>query len=380
MSKRKPLDPVVEKFLKGLREDYPGDPLLDQMVATLAENPELFYRSRRLANYLESLLLVASKVKMMVAEKLGRPQLADNNYLTVELEEDWRINAEVEQEPPYHIYVSTNLYEFCARLSELLIGGLGVTVTDEGEEGTKAAAAPRWSKAEVTRKVKSVLDRFCEDRTIPAENSKLAPEHTSLHQITFYSIMAFIVGHEFGHVVINEERRWGITETAKPYADFAEGMLRANVQQLLYTPMHDPNDLVGLGKLDRRELQRVASRWVDEITADLIGVDLARKYHRDFGPAKSNPDIVPIVNMSLHLCFMAQMVLYLYLNHRDPKFPLTSTTHPPIDFRMHCVVSWMYPNPQHPSVLTFINYCQEILNGVLSDPAEPSPKGSAPQL
>jgi len=381
VAKRKPLDPAIEHFLKELkaskRPGHPFNPEIDSLASELADNPEIYYRARRLSNYMESMLLVAGQLKAIVADKLGDPQLKHERYLTVELEEDRHINASVEQEPPYHIYVSTSLYRFCAQMSALLIAGFGVELTDDAGKAT-STAAPALSKTEVIRRTKALLYQFVADGMIPEDDAKLGHEHSSLQDIVFYSIMASIIGHEFAHVVMSEERRRQATQTVKPYTEFAERMLRSNVQNLLYTPMHDPDDLVGFGKLDRRELEPIAKQWIEEVTADLIGVDLTRKYQRDHGPGRKSPDIVAMTNMGIHLGYMAQFFLDLYAKHRDPKFPFFSKTYPPIDFRLHCVVSWMYKDPQHPSVMKLINHCQEILNGVLSEPVEAQPTERKP--
>lgn len=386
MSKHKQLDPAVERFLRDLRADknppLPANVTFAEIVAAAVDHPgllpdDVYKRASRVYRYMESIMLVPQQIKDLVAERLDNPRLNDKDYLSVELEDDWRVNAEVEQDPPYHVYVSTGLYRFCVKLSELLIGGLGLITADESS-GETAENSPHWSIAEITDKVKSVLDRFIQDHTIPEEEMVLPTSHTGLIDVTFYSILASIVGHEFGHVVINEERRGGRTQTAKPYAEFAERLLRSNAQNLLYTPIDDPDDRGGLGKLNQGQIRQVAARWVDELTADLIGIDIARKYHQEFGPRKAIPGVVAYVNTGIHLGFMAQLFLHLYLHRHDPKFSLTSPTHPPIRFRMHCAVIWMYADPQDPSVMTLINYCQKLIDAVLPYHAGSSTKHGAP--
>jgi hypothetical protein len=228
-----------------------------------------------------------------------------------------------------------------------------------------APSTPPLSQAQVAHQVKALLDQYVDEGTIPEYDGTLGQQHLALREIVFACTMACIVGHEFAHVVMREARRRNAPQAVKPYADFAGKLLRSNAQNLLYTPMHDPHDLIGFGKLDQGALKEIAMRWIDELTADLIGADLARTYHRDFGPMRNAPDIVAISNMSIHLAFVAQVFLDVYLKHRDPEFPLFSTTHPPYDFRLHCVVSWLYPDLEHLSVKRLIEYCQGILNTVI---------------
>ena len=336
---------VYSMLQKAKRRKTPGDPFnatIDQLVEHIFKNPDALSSSEP-SDYLRSYLSIASEhIKTMVAEKVEAPSLDDPAALGVDVDDDWRINAFVEEDPPYTIYVSTNLYLFCARISELMIAGLGLNVVDDDAPEPQHVAKPAYSAEEIARNIKKVLESFARDQTIAETDVKLQAAHFTFHQIVFQSVMALIICHEFGHVVINVTRHQG---KPAPFSDRAHDELQGNVDNLIRAGRHDPEDRADLRGLDPGGVQEVLARWENEITADLIGVSLAAEYSAKRGPWKDGPGILGIAYLGFHLCFIAQHMLYNYMHLHGPDFLLVSKSHPPIDFRMHCVLGWMYNRP-----------------------------------
>ncbi|MGE3966027.1 MAG: hypothetical protein AB7I09_18165 [Planctomycetota bacterium] len=361
------LDPdgMVKRLLEKLEQRRsPNDPfnrVIDDLKAHIRAHPEAFAERDPAAHLGSYLRMVSDKLQATVAQRLGAPWLMEPENLVVNIEHDWRLNAAVQALPPYSLFVSFNLFLFCARFSELLVSGLGLDITGETDGATIATAQPQLSTAEISQRVKAALDEFIAHRTIPATNLDLMSSHYTLQQIVVFSIMAFILGHEFGHVVINETRNRG---DAPPFSDFAEQMLQSNFEGLLKSGRHDPENRTGLRDLTTSQSRQVFANWVTEINADILGASLAAEYQRNQGPWKGGPQIVGWTYLSIHLCFIAQMFLYLYWNLQDPQVPLISATHPPMDFRMHCLLQWMYKGDRT-SEKPVTEYSQEILNGVI---------------
>jgi hypothetical protein len=53
------------------------------------------------------------------------------------------------------------------------------------------------------------------------------------------------------------------------------------------------------------------------------------------------------------------------MNLLDDRQPLASPTHPPIDFRMHCVLTWMYKDRMREATEHPVAYVQEVFTEVL---------------
>lgn len=315
----------------------------------------------------------AQQVKAMLADKLDKPSLNDPRMLSIEIDDDWRINAFVEEEAPHSIYVSMNLFLFCARVSDLLFGGMDLDVTGDDGAVTYSAAAP-YSINEVARGIKKILESFSIDQSIARTATRLKAAHFVNHQIVFHSLMALIICHEFGHVTINAMRQ---AAEPVPFSDRAHYELEADIEPLIHSGRHDPKDMAGLRKLGAPGLRAVLANWENEITADLIGVSLATEYICKRGPWRNMPDVQAVAYLAFHLGLMAQFLLHVFLNKRRESFLLLSKSHPPIDFRTHCVLKWMYGCPavqgraevsygEHPAYKAVARYGGEILSQIFS--------------
>jgi hypothetical protein len=336
---------VLNILIDQKRRKTPGDPFnrsVDQFVDFMLQNPEAVELAKEadpavhLRNYL---LMVSKQVKSIVAEKLEESDLETPGILDVVVDDDWQIGAFVETEPPYSIYISMNLFLFCMRMSELLTAGFGLNIVGEEPDANEFTAEPAADIATVAGEVRGILDSFITDQSIPSRGILLKASHNMLHQMIFHGLLAQIVCHEFGHVVIGESRRLG---RPVPFADLARAHLEGNIENLIGAGGHDPSDIAGLQKLGEADRAAVIANWENEITADLIGVSLASEYLRDRGPWKGKPGILGFAFLSFHLGYLAQYILQVYMSFQRPNFVLVSRTHPPIDFRMHCILDWMY--------------------------------------
>jgi hypothetical protein len=321
----------------------PGDPFnesIDQLVAYMVGNPELTQGASMTDLAAGYLRIAAEHVRTMVAEKVN-PSLDDPATLAIEVEEDWRLDASVEDEEPYTIYISTNLFMFCATVSEYLSTGLGLDVVDD-DQVSEFQAAPRLSSEEVARGIRRVLASFAADQTIPRSDVELNAAHTIFSQILFHSVTAFVVCHEFGHVVARVKKNAG---EPPPFSDRADEQLGSNLYDLIQSGRHDPDDRAGLRRGSPLALRDVRQSWEQELTADLIGVSLASEYMLQRGPWKEKPGVLGLAYLGFHLLFLSLTMLYVYLHQQRPDFVLLSKTHPPVDFRMHCLLEWMYSRP-----------------------------------
>ncbi|MHC4556174.1 MAG: hypothetical protein ACYTFW_04530 [Planctomycetota bacterium] len=352
------IDRVLAGFAKHRSSGDPFNSVIDQLTDYIKTNPKLFKNKDPLSHMSNYVACFAEKIRLVVVERLKKPHLNNSSVLRVEVERDWIVNAAVEKQPPYRVYISTNLFMFCAKLSELFLSGLGLSITDESSQHVEAEIPPHISVDDVGRNVFAVLREFVRDQSITTTDLPLSPSHYTMHQIVFFSIMTFIVCHEFGHVIINEYSNDG---TPPPFSDIAENYLEANFQKLIHSGMHDQDDRLGLRRLKENELQQVFRNWVTEINADILGASLASEYMKFSGPWKGGPQIVGYTYLSIHLCFMAQQFLYSYKYCIDPNFLPISKGHPPMDYRMHCILSWMYKENAEEVSKGVTQYCQEVL-------------------
>ncbi len=359
------------QILEDIKKSYlarvtPGDPfnkVIEDLVAFIDQNPD-FAPSTDPNYYIRAqLLMSAQKLKTTIAARLEKPYLNDPAKLDIQVVDHWEINAAVQDRPPYTVYVFTNLYMFCAKICELLVSGLGLDITSEDWSKSEAEVSARLPIEEVGRQIRSVLDRFIDQQTIPLTGLTMAPSQSTFHYILFFSIMTYVIGHEFGHVIINESRNDG---KVPPFGELADDLLKRGFDNLIHSGRHDPQDAVGLRKLDEKGLAAVFHDWKDEINADILGTSLAAEYQKEQGPWKGSPGIVGYTYLGIHLCFIAQMYLALYLHFFRGALPMTSKTHPPIDFRMHCILMWMYQGDYGDAVKPLASYSQEVLKAVLT--------------
>lgn len=343
----------------------PGDPfnrVLDQLDEFVQSHPESLPSAHPHEASRSYLASIADRFRHTLAARLDDQTLNQDNVLTVSVVDHWEINASVAQKPPYAVQISTNLWQFCATMSELFISGLTMDVT--GDDNTSIARVDAASShTEIAVNVRRLLHSFVTDQTIPPIESKRAAAHFTMHHVAFLSTMAFVVGHEFGHVVIRQLRNAG---KKPPFENFADFMLTSHYAQIVKDPRHDPAGRAKLASLDPAEAQQVRTNWLTEINADILGASLAAEYMRDQGPYRGKPQILGWTYVAIHLCLMAQMFLYAYWRIMKPDLPMISRTHPPIDFRTHSVLMWMYKDQMQEATEGLVQYCQGIMMEALT--------------
>ena len=347
----------------------PGDPfnqVLDDLAAYAEASPQAFVNLDADEITRRYLALIADRMKETLADRLRRPKLKDRQTLRVSVVNDWQINAAVFSEPPYDVEISWNLWRYFASVSDLLVSGIGIDVTDDAGVSEARVRAPR-TVAAVARDLRRVLDSFLADQTVPLVEGGTSASHFSFQHIVFFSSMAFVVGHEFGHVVIAETKNAG---QPVPFEPFAEHALAANFGNILKDPRHDRGGRVGLARMNAQETAKVRARWLNEINADILGASLACEYMRDHGPYKGKPNIIGMTKLSIHLCTLAQMFLTAYTQFLRQDIPSVSKTHPPIDFRTHCVLSWMYKEQMQEATEHVVKYVQQVMKEMLQPAAQ----------
>lgn len=300
----------------------------------------------------------ADDIKRMVGQKYDIGDVNDEKFMVVHVDDDWRLNAQVETNPPYHVYVSVNLFLYSARVGELLIGGLGLSA-DDGSSHHR----PPFSVQQVGGALRNLVDGFIAGRIIPDKEHTLAPEYEVMHFIASFACMAFVIGHEFGHVIINEAHR---RRVVPPFAGFAKQRMTPAFERLIDSRQHDPDRRVNLASLKKDELDEVYDAWMEEIIADVIGADSAVEYLSKVSLYKTLPGAEGFARMGVHFAMTAQLLYHVYRNYRDDTHAMVSKTHPPIDFRGYCVQRFLYGSQFLDVVGPWNEYAREVLRYVLS--------------
>jgi hypothetical protein len=247
---------------------------------------------------------------------------------------DWRLDAAVSQAPPYVVLVSSNLVRFVASMISALHSGLGIQLVDDDGDVQGDALAPR-SEREVARDIKRLLDGFITEQQVQDTDFGDTPARRMVQFRIFHCALSWVLAHELGHVVVSESRRQGLQP---PFEHLVRPLLEGNAAAL-FADRRYREQLEGLD-----ELQRAAVReaWLTELNADVIGASLACGYQKDHGISRGVAGIVAVTKFAIHLGLLSLSLLDRYRHLHEPDYPLATRTHPPLDFRMFCVLSWMY--------------------------------------
>lgn len=311
--------------------------------------------------------LFAPKIRDTVVSRVGGSHLSEEGVLKIRVVDDWDVNAQVATKPPYNVYLSTNLYRYCTTMSDLLMAGLGFKLVDDNGAQVGGDISPAISHEEIAVHVQHIMKSFLHEQQIPLAPTETGPGHMVMTTNIFFSTMAFLISHEFGHVIIAEARR---RNEPPPFQDYAEAMLEAVFDRIVMG-LHHPFDTRGLEGRENLNMAAVSRSWAEEIACDVLGASLALEYQSHDGPWAKVPDILATTKLGIHLALVSQMMLSLYSNLSEG-VPIMTPTHPPMDFRTFCVLKWMYGDRVEEAERPVAEYAQKILADVFSGLAEAS--------
>jgi len=321
----------VKAILQGMRKQTPQQ-VLDGLVAEIA----------------------AGMVPTMAhaLPELGRPGAVRVHQVI-----DWRINAMVSDAPPYEALVSTNLVKFLASMISALNSGIGIQLVDDHGNHDGAPMAPRPDR-EVARDIKRLLDGFiAEQQVLALDFGDDAPRHMVQFRL-FHCALSWVLGHELGHIVVSESRR---QQQTAPFEPLVRDQLDGHFQQLL----GDKRFRAQLAGLDASQQHAVHEAWLTELNADIIGASLACGYQKGHGPSRTVPGIVGATKFAIHLGLIAHYMLDRYQGLLDPAHPQATPSHPPIDFRMFCVLQWMHKDQLQVATAAPTACAQQVFTEVL---------------
>ena len=262
------------------------------------------------------------------------PELGRPGVVRVHQTIDWRLDAAVSPAPPYVACVSSKLVRFVASMVSALHSGLGIQLVDDEGDAQGEALAPR-SEREVARDIKRLLDGFIAEQQVEDTDFGDTPARRMLQFRIFHCTLSWVLAHELGHVVVSESRRQG---QPVPFEDVVRPLLEANAAALFADRRYRDR----LEGLDESRQAAVREAWLTELNADVIGASLACGYQKDHGISRGVAGIVAVTKFAIHLGLLSLSLLDRYRHLHEPGYPLATLTHPPLDFRMFCVLSWMY--------------------------------------
>jgi hypothetical protein len=172
------------------------------------------------------------------------------------------------------------------------------------------------------------------------------------HRI-FHCALSWVVGHELGHIVVTESR---LRHQVPPFEDFSNRYLEGHFEQLL----SDSRFRDSLGPLNEREQLQVFNNWLTEINCDILGTSLACGYQSEVGPWRGRGEVIGLTKLAIHIGLLSQFLLFQYMDLMGQGQILASRTHPPIDFRMHCVIMWMYGEQAQEATREVTSYVQKV--------------------
>jgi hypothetical protein len=285
------------------------------------------------------------------------PELGRPGAIRVRQTIDWRINAAVSKAPPYEAVVTTNLVQFVSSMLNTLQSGIGIQlVADDGQaQGRSIEARPVRL---VARDVKRLLDGFLAEQDVATLDADATGARYMIQFRLFHCALAWALGHELGHIVVTESRR---RRQEAPFQPLATHWLESHFTQLL----GDRRFRDALGQPDEAQQLRIFDHWLTEINADILGASLACGYEKERGPSRGIPGVVGFTMLAIHLGLMSQYLLAAYMNLLNPRLALASPTHPPMDFRMHCVLLWMYRDRMREATEAPVAYVQQVFTEVL---------------
>ena len=285
------------------------------------------------------------------------PELGKDGAIKVRQAIDWRINAEVSKAPPYEAVVTTNLVMFIASMISTLHSGIGMNLVDDSGRPESKTLEARPVRV-VARDLKRLLDGFIAEQQVEALDANADGARYMIHFRLLHCALSWALGHELGHIVVTESRR---RRTEAPFQPLATALLDDHFAQLL----NDKRFKDALGPLNEEARLRLYDRWLTEINADIIGASLACGYQKDRGPSRGIDGVVGFTMFAIHLGLMSQYFLVTYMNLLNSRQALASGTHPPMDFRMHCVLMWMYKDKMQEATEGVVGYVQGVFKEVL---------------
>ncbi len=285
------------------------------------------------------------------------PELGKDGAIKVRQAIDWRINAEVSKAPPYEAVVSTNLVTFIASMISTLHSGIGINLVDDHGRPESPPLDARPVRV-VARDMKRLLDGFIAEQQVEVLDADAEGARYMIHFRLLHCALSWALGHELGHIVVTESRRRRIDA---PFQPLATALLERHFAQLL----NDKRFKDALGPLNEEARLRVYDRWLTEINADIIGASLACGYQKDRGPSRGIEGVVGFTMFAIHLGLLSQYFLAAYMNLLNSRVALASRTHPPMDFRMHCVLMWMYKDKMKEATEGPVAYGQQVFTEVL---------------
>jgi hypothetical protein len=285
------------------------------------------------------------------------PELGKDGAIRVRQVIDWRINAEVSKSPPYEAVVSSNLVKFTASMISTLHSGIGISLVDD--EGRPELPSIEGKPVRVVaRDIKRLLDGFIAEQEVEALDADAAGARYMIDFRLFHCALSWALGHELGHIVLTELRR---RRQEAPFQPLATALLEGHFEQLI----NDERFRTDLGHLNEEARLRVFDCWLTEINSDIIGASLACGYQKDGGPSRGIPGVVGFTMFAIHLVLLSQYMLAVYMNLLNSRHTLASQSHPPMDFRMHCVLMWMYKNRMQEAIEGPVDYVQQVFREVL---------------
>lgn len=342
-----------------------NDPFAEHPDALLKRlgDPALVPRGSTEADMIGGLIRqFAPQIRATVVSRAGGSMLRENDVLRIGVIDDWELSAQVVTEPPYDVHISTNLVRYCSNMSGLLMAGMGIALVDDDGSQVGGNVPPTLSHAQIAVHVRHIMKAFLREQEIPLAPTEAGAGHVVLTSQIFFSTLAFLISHEFGHVIIAEARR---QDKPPPFLDFAEALLNAAFDRIVTGQIHQ-FDSRGLDDLDSLDLGTVKRRWAEEIACDVVGASLALEFQSRHGPWSGSPDILPAAKFAIHLALVSQMMLSLYGN-LVARAPIMTPTHPPFDFRTFCVLKWMYGDRIEEAERPITEYLRPILTELLSD-------------
>lgn len=330
-SKEGDLTGYAETFLRDLSQKKPQQ-VLDAMVSEMASG-------------------------MMPSIARTFPELGKAGAIRVRQVVDRRIDAVTSKKPPYDVVVSSSLVAFVSSMINALMSGVGIALVGDEGRPESPTIKPRPLKS-VASDIKQALNDHIAGRPIPFLDSDASGARYMIQFRNFHCALSWALGHEMGHVVVTESRH---QMQQAPFEPFARGHLENHFEQLLA----DERFRDAVGPLTEVQRLSVFDRWLTEINADILGASLACGYQKDYGISRDAPDVVGFTKLAIHLILMSQYILDAYMNLFDERHKLASRTHPPMDFRMHCVLAWMYRDQVREATAGVVDYVQKVFTEVL---------------
>lgn len=351
-------DPTVaENLLRRLRDRGLFD--LPAKEGDLTGRAEIFLRELSQKKPEEVLDAMVSEMALGMMPPIAGafPELGKAGAIRVRQVLDRHIDAVVSKKPPYDVVVSSSLVAFVSSMISALMSGVGIELVDDEGHPESPMITPRPVKS-VASDIKRLLDDYIAERPVPFLDSDASGARYIIQFRNFHCALSWALGHEMGHVVVTESRHH---KQEAPFEPFAKASLENHFEQLLQDERF--RDAVGL--LTEEQRLSVFDRWLTEINADILGASLACGYQKDHGISRDAPNVVGFAKLAIHLLLMSQYILDAYMNLLDQHHRLASRTHPPMDFRMHCVLLWMYRDQVREATEGVVDFVQKVFTEVL---------------